>query len=312
MVDFPPRCRRSLPDSGGALNPFRLALHGAMLADMQRNRTLARAVEASVRPGDTVIDVGAGSGLLSLLAARAGARKVYAIESGGMVDVARCLVALNGFSETISLVASDSHHWSPPEKAQMIICETLGFAVFEEGFRSSLADARDRMLAPGGLLLPERVRVLAVPVGPLPQVPNLAALGQILDFDYSPLPRLLCGTFQRAHVPFENELAKPSVLCNLDCYSMNASGPLESEVAFEINRPGILAGHAIWFDADLGGGVQMSSRCPEPSNHWGQTFLGAAVRNPVESGNVVHLKISVQDVRHQFDMRWSEWAGGAE
>ena len=291
------------------MNSFRLALQGAMLADVQRNQALARAVQAVVRPGDTVIDVGAGSGLLSLLAARAGARKVYAVESDAMADVARCLVSLNGFADTISIVACESHKWSPPEKAQVILCETLGFAIFEEGFRSSLADARERMLAPEGSLLPRCVRVLAVPVAPIPEVPELGALSRIFGFDYGPLARVFRGTFQRVYAPFENELAKPVTLWSLDCYTMDTSA-LESEVCFEIERPGILAGHAIWFEADLGGGVQMSSRCPDVSNHWGQTYLAAAVRRPVEPGSEVRLTVSVEDLG-RFALQWTESVGGA-
>src|SRR5579863_5247505 len=132
-----------------------LVIYGMMMSDRARNDALARGIQAVVRPGDVVVDVGSGAGFLSLLAARAGARRVYALESTKWADVAPHLSEINCLSDVIRFAArGSSFDWTPPEPADVIVCETLGYVALDEGFRAIMADARDRMLRPGGRLVP--------------------------------------------------------------------------------------------------------------------------------------------------------------
>lgn len=285
------------------MNSIRLAIHGAMLADQYRNQQLALAVAAIVRPGDVVIDVGAGSGLLSMLAARAGARAVYALEYGLMATVARHLVRTNGLESVITVEPCHSTQWQPPEPANAILCETLGFAIFDEEFRESLADARDRMLAPGGTLMPCKLRIYTVPVSPMHSVPNLGGIDELCGLDFKPLARLLSATSQRAHIPVENELAVRAEVWNLDCYTMSAAEILYGEVGFTIQKNGLLGGFLLWFEADLGGSISLSNRCPHWSNHWGQLFLAAKQQQEVHPGDHIRLQVRYAPASHYI---WSE------
>jgi hypothetical protein len=287
------------------MNPIRLAIHGAMLADHYRNQQLARAIAAVVRPGDVVIDVGAGSGLLSMLAARTGARAVYALECGPMAEVARHLVHANGLEGVITVEPCHSTQWQAPEPANAILCETLGFAIFDEGFRESLTDARERMLAPGGTLVPCRLRTFAVPVSPIENLPHLGGLNELCGFDFRPLTRLLRAASQRAYVPVENELANRAELWDLDCYTMPASELMDRQMSFTIHKTGLLGGFLLWFEADLGGGISLGNRCPHWSNHWGQLFLAAKQQQEVCPGDDVRLQIRYTSAS-QFT--WSECA----
>ncbi len=176
-----------------------MAIHGAMLADARRNQALAQSLVAAVRPGDVVIDLGAGSGLLAMVAARQGARKVYAIERSSMAALARRLVAQNGYQDVIEVVQADSFDWQLPERAQVLISETLGFAVFDEQFRACVADARDRMLVAGGRIIPERIDVHAAPVSPAAGIVDIGQMDELLGFDFSPLARLCRGAHQRGY-----------------------------------------------------------------------------------------------------------------
>ena len=82
--------------------------YGEMLADTRRCEAYSKAISASVRPGDTVLEIGCGPGLFSLLACRAGARKVYAIDSEEIVHHARELAVDNGFADRMEFLHSDS------------------------------------------------------------------------------------------------------------------------------------------------------------------------------------------------------------
>lgn len=283
-----------------------MAIHGAMLADVRRNQALAQSLVAAVRPGDVVIDLGAGSGLLAMVAARQGARKVYAIERSSMAALARRLVAQNGYQDVIEVVQADSFDWQPPERAHVLISETLGFAVFDEQFRACVADARDRMLVAGGRIIPERIDVHAAPVSPAAGIVDIGQMDELLGFDFSPLARLCRGAHQRGYVPEENELAPSRLLCSVDCRTMAMEAELDAEAVFECQRAGLLAGFALWFVADMGAGITMSSRSPDPDdNHWGQALLGAGARELVEPGQAIRLALRMVDSRRSFRLEWS-------
>jgi ribosomal protein L11 methylase PrmA len=78
-----------------------IADHIGWLADANRMRALRSAIDATVKPGDVVIDVGTGTGVLALMACAAGARRVYAIERGPIIELARKIVAANGCRDRV-------------------------------------------------------------------------------------------------------------------------------------------------------------------------------------------------------------------
>ena len=82
-----------------------LDFHQSMIHDRRRVEAFRAAIEAAVQPGDVVLDIGTGTGLLACLAARAGARKVYAVEEGGIATVAAGVVADNGYDDREQLGA---------------------------------------------------------------------------------------------------------------------------------------------------------------------------------------------------------------
>lgn len=79
-----------------------------MIADSGRVNAYAEAIAAAVRPGDVVADIGCGAGLFSLLACRAGARRVFAIEADECIQAARELARANGLEDVIEFFQSDS------------------------------------------------------------------------------------------------------------------------------------------------------------------------------------------------------------
>src|SRR6266511_1542821 len=78
--------------------------HGAMIADRLRMDGYLESIRRAVQPGSVVVDVGSGAGIFALAACRAGARRVYAIEPGAIVQVAREIVAANGFAARVEFI----------------------------------------------------------------------------------------------------------------------------------------------------------------------------------------------------------------
>jgi protein arginine N-methyltransferase 1 len=129
--------------------------YGAMIADSGRFNAYAKAIARAVRPGDIVADIGCGPGLFSLLACRAGARRVFAIESEDSIQFARVLASANGFTDRIEFIQSDSRKTELPGRANVIVSDLRGVLPLYDNAIPSLEDARQRLLATGGIMIPQ-------------------------------------------------------------------------------------------------------------------------------------------------------------
>src|SRR3989442_2632553 len=96
--------------------------HRAYLSDTVRVRTYERAIRAVVRPGDVVLDLAAGTGILRVLACRVGASRVYAVDIGGILGVGPALGRANGVADRITHVRAVSPDAAFPEPVDVIVC----------------------------------------------------------------------------------------------------------------------------------------------------------------------------------------------
>ena len=136
-------------------------VHRTMIRDRVRTEAFRRAIDSVVRPGDIVLDVGAGSGILSVFAARAGAARVYAVEQTSVAVLAQQLAAANGVEEIVHVIHGDILDVEPPERVEVIVSEWLGGFGIDEGMLGPVTAARDRWLKPGGVMIPRSVTAWA-------------------------------------------------------------------------------------------------------------------------------------------------------
>ncbi|GAA5943583.1 protein-arginine omega-N methyltransferase HMT1 [Sporobolomyces koalae] len=103
-----------------------------------------------------VLDVGCGTGILSMFAAKAGAKKVIGIDMSNIIDQAQKIVEANGFSDTITLIKGKMEEVVlPVDKVDIIISEWMGYFLLYESMLDSVLYARDKYLVPGGLMFPD-------------------------------------------------------------------------------------------------------------------------------------------------------------
>jgi protein arginine N-methyltransferase 1 len=138
--------------------------HARMLHDDRRTSDYVAALQKAVRPEDIVLDIGTGSGVLAIAAARAGARHVYAVEASDIADVAERVFAANGVQDRVTLIRGWSREVELPEPADVLVAEVIGNEPLEEEILETTLDARSRLLKPDGRLIPHTLELVARPL----------------------------------------------------------------------------------------------------------------------------------------------------
>ena len=255
--------QRSGPTSGWA-DPVE---HARMLHDARRTGDYLAAIGKAVRPGDVVLDIGTGSGVLAIAAARAGARHVYAVEASDIAEVAARVFAANQVQDRVTLIPGWSRTIDLPEPADVLVSEIIGNEPFEEEILETTLDARRRLLKPGARLIPNALTLLVRPLL-LPEVEaRQRALGReaverwrrLYGIDFEPL--LGAAIPGPVNVPTEAEVAAawsavgpPATLVALDLTAFDdASVCADADLA--VGEPGAVNAVAVTFRADLFGDI---------------------------------------------------------
>jgi SAM-dependent methyltransferase len=249
-------------------------LQESLLLDKSRCDAYREAIHRTVKPGDVVVDLGAGTGLLSFFALQAGARHVYAIEMSRIADAAAELIEANGFQGRITLIRKNSKKVRLPERCDVLVTETLSAFCFDtENIIEFVADARERFLKPGARIIPESAETFLVPfssdafgAGRLPP--------RYYNLDFKPFSKRLfksCGIVRASGQPFA-ALSQPASFYHID-FRKVTQNPGKTFAPFRITVDGRLDGFLGWFEARLCEGVTLSNSPFLPLTHWWQLYL---------------------------------------
>src|SRR5258705_12696006 len=142
-------------------NTYSLSGYGDMIADRIRIEAFFQALRKTIRPGAVVMDIGAGPGIMAVLACQLGASRVYAIEPCEVIQIAREIAAANQCADKIEFFEDLSTKVTIPVQADVIVSDMRGvFPLFEHHI-PSIADARRRFLAPCCTLIARKDRICA-------------------------------------------------------------------------------------------------------------------------------------------------------
>ena len=267
-----------------------------MALDARRNDAYAEALRQFVGPESVVLDLGAGTGIHGLIAARLGAKRVYLVEPEDILSVAEEIVRANGLGDRVRCFHGRIEDVRLPEQVDVIVSVLTGNFLLTEDLLPALFHARDTALKPGGRLIPQAATMEAVPVS-APQVhaKDIASWSvpqQGVDMSVARTYAANTIFYGAEHFKDASYLADPMTLHRLDLLHDVYEG-VHTEATFEIARSGICHGVAGWFSLQLGDRWLSTSPQAE-SLHWSAAFLPLDPPMPLELGEQVSFSLDRQ------------------
>jgi len=289
------------------MNLYDLLAYGTMMADRVRTGAYSRALALAVKPGDVVVDLGAGAGIFTLHACRLGARRVHAIEPNPAIQVAWEVVKANGFSQQVTFHQAMSFQVELPEPCDVLVTDPRGVVPLFGNAIATIVDARRRLLKPGGVLIPQQDTVWAAMV----EAPDIyhehcdnAWRSANDGFGLEAARRRVVNSFSRQRIESSQLLSEPVRWLLLD-YRVIEQASTCGSVQFQAKRPGTAHGFALWFDSELVDGISISN-CPgQPKLIYGQLFFPFQEPLPVLPNQTITVDLRADLIGGDYIWQWT-------
>ncbi len=281
-----------------------------MIVDRVRMDAYALALKALVKPDSVVLDIGTGPGMHALLAAKFGARKVYAIEPEDTVHLARQVAQENGFGDRIEFYQELSTNVTLPGRVDVIVSDIRGSLPMYGTHIPTIIDARKRHLKEGGALIPYRDVMYAALVDS-----SRAYRGVIRAWDnpyalsMEPIKQIVLNTWSD-EVAYDlrqrHLLTKPHRWATLDYSSIKDTNVSNSGIVQRATRDGKAYGWLIWFDTDLTAEVGFSNGpdVDRISEVYGRGFFPLLEPVSVQEGDIINLSLHADLDGDEYEWRW--------
>lgn len=286
-----------------------LTIHHDMLKDTVRVMAYKTAIMSQVK-GKKVIDLGCGTGILSLFAAKAGAAKVIAIEESSIASIAKQMFKKNGADDIVTLYKANSKDVKLKEKADILIHEIIGMDPLDENILMYIEDAKKRLLKKNGKLIPGRMEICCVAYEhnfPKQFEVETRLFSELYGLSFEPYlnsiktePEQKMGN--NIHIPENNFFRKKiiseeTVLYDIDFNNkVNYMVNYPSSVKLKIKEAGTVCGVLIYFKAHLGEGIVLSTSPYSPPTHWGQKDNRFPVSKKVLANSFVNLEFNIKNI----------------
>ena len=280
--------------------------YGKMITDEVRMAAYEAALRCVLSPGKTVLDIGAGTGIFALLACQMGARRVFAIEPASAIQVAREVVGANGCADRVTFYQALSTQVELPEPADIIISDLRGVLPLFQHHILSIADARQRLLKPGGALIPQRDTLWAAIV--TSDKLHAEYVAPWLDNPYGVEMRaghrIVVNSWRKARVEPDQLLCEPQRWATLD-YTSITNPNVSNTLTWTADRSGTGHGLGVWFDTELIDGIGFSNAPGQPELIYGMGFFPWQDAVAIESGDQITVTLEANLVGEDYIWRWN-------
>lgn len=289
---------------------YDLTDYAEMIADRVRMDAYALALKAATKPDSVVLDIGTGPGMHALLAAKFGARKVYAIEPNDAVHLARQVAQVNGFGDRIEFIQDLSTRVTLPERVDVIVSDIRGSLPMYGSHIPTVIDARTRHLREGGKLIPYQDVMYAALVDS-----SRAYRGVIRAWDHpyalsmKPIKQIVLNTWSD-EVAYDlrqrHLLTKPHHWATLKYETIDDPDVGSSSIVLEATRDGKAYGWLVWFDTELSPGIGFANGpdVDRISEVYGRGFFPLLEPVSVRKGDVINLSMHANLQGEEYEWRW--------
>ena len=291
---------------------YSLQSYGEMIADNRRIEPYAAALKKALKPGMTVLDLGAGAGILSLIAANLGARKVHAVEYNPIASTLTETARVNGYEDIIEVHEKSSFEVELKERVDIIISSIHGIVPFFGRYIPTLIDARERLLRSGGIFLPKADRVYGALIESFDTEKELFSNFRSSDFNFKNLEKLQKN---RTHRLPDNAkislLSEPLEIATLDHKSLN-NPDLKASFEFAHAKPGILHGLMLWNEVILTDEIRITESPDSKLLSYGQLFIPAAETPVIKEGESTTVNLDLRVIGERYRWSWSFVSSNAD
>lgn len=288
---------------------YNLRGYGAMIADRARMDAYRAAMARAVKPGDVVLDIGAGTGILSLIACQLGASKVHAIEPSDALAVGRELAHANGFADRIEFHYKPSFELTLEERADVMVSDLRGNLPPYGSHLPAIVDARRRLLAPGGAQIGQRDVLIAQLVGDAALYEEaVGAWKHAPGLDLSPALRWATHNARKVDLAQARLLGAPRPIIELD-YRTLESADARGSAQWEVTEDAAAHGLGVWFDASLFDEIGFSCAPDRPRTIYGQMFFPFTEPLALRRGERVTVTLSATLVGQEYVWQWNTTVG---
>lgn len=277
-------------------------IHEDMLKDQVRTGAYKAAIlnNKALFEGKTVLDVGSGTGILCLFAAKAGAKRCIGIECSDIADFATEIAQRNGYGDVITYVRGKVEEVEiPVEKVDIILSEWMGYFLIYESMLDSVLFARDKWLVEGGLMFPDHAKLYISAIEDAEyREEKIGFWDHLWGYDFSPMKR--CVMQEPISDTVDVSALATTTTCILD---IDLTKVRKEELDFvapyrlTVHRKDFVHAMCVWFDTSFEActpRVVLSTAPGQPYTHWKQSVLYIEDVLVVNEGDTVSGLIAVR------------------
>ena len=288
---------------------YDVADYGRMTSDSVRAAAHAKALAAVVRKDDVVHDAGTGLGILAVLAAKAGARRVYAVEPDPVVHLARDVLEENGVLDRVTVLRGRLEDVSLPEPVTLVVADVRGPLPLDAGapplWRAALA-----RLKPGGRTLPRRDVVYAQPIRSTDLSRRVHDFGPVAGVSFARVRGPLAHA--RHEEPEDATASAPERPLFAVEYGAPLPTRLEGEAEFTLPPGAVVHGFRLGFEADLAPGVSYRSFGEGRARAYGVHVVATLAPIVADAPTRVAFRLAFDVADDAAAVRWSVAIDGKE